>query len=128
VFRLNGIDDSDDEGGMAEYEHEDDSDEEEEVPTAKTETAQRKGKGKKRKVVESSSEEGNSESEEETWGRSRGAYYASKADQLDPEDEEANELQEKEARMLQAKARDDMVEADFGLEDPVQRRKDKGDE
>lgn len=61
-----------------------------------------------------------SESEEETWGRSKGAYYSSNAAQLDSEDEEANEFEEQEALRLQAKAREAMCDEDFGLGDVVE--------
>lgn len=81
-----------------------------------------KGKGKKGKGKEDESDEDSeSESEEEEgWGAKKSAYYASNAEQIESDDEEANELEEQEARRLQAKARDTMVEDDFGLGDVVE--------
>jgi U3 small nucleolar RNA-associated protein 3 len=58
-----------------------------------------------------------SEEEEESWGRKKSAYYSSNAAELDSEDEEANELEEQEARRIQTKARDAMQDDDFGLAD-----------
>ena len=40
----------------------------------------------------SSSSEADSDSEEETWGHGKKAYYASNADEIDSEDEEAREM------------------------------------
>lgn len=53
----------------------------------------------------------------ETWGRNKSAYYSSNAADVESDDEEANELEEQEAKRLQAKAREVMVEDDFGLHD-----------
>lgn len=72
------------------------------------------------KAAGSSDEESGSSEEEEGWGKSKAAYYSSNAGQLDSEDEEANEMEEQEARRLQAKARDAMTDNDFGLEDTVE--------
>jgi len=63
------------------------------------------------------SDESDSEEEEEGWGGKKSAYYSSNAAQLDSEDEEANEMEEQEAKRLQAKARDTMIDDDFGLTD-----------
>lgn len=85
-------------------------------PTKKTKSS--KAKSKKKVAISSSSEE--SESEEETWGRNKSAYYSSNAAQLESDDDEANELEEQEAKRLQGKARELMAEDDFGLEDPLE--------
>ena len=58
--------------------------------------------------------------EEEGWGTKKSAYYASNAEQLESDDEEANELEEQEAKRLQSKARDAMADDDFGLGDVVE--------
>lgn len=120
VFALDGVaddsDDSQDEGHAGE----DDEDEEEEYPEPGPSTKKSK-KGKKgAKAPATSDEESGSEEEEEGWGRSKAAYYSSNAGQLESDDEEANELEEQEARRLQAKARDTMTDEDFGLGDFVE--------
>jgi len=74
-------------------------------------------KKKKKKEKQPTQSEESEESEEETWGKSKSAYYSSNAPQLDSDDDEANELEEQEAKRLQAKSREDLEEADFGLED-----------
>ena len=68
----------------------------------------------------SRTEDASDSEEEETWGRSKGAYYSSNAAQIDEEDEEANELEEQEALRLQAKSREGMCDEDFGLGDVVE--------
>ncbi|KAG1829792.1 Sas10 C-terminal domain-containing protein [Suillus variegatus] len=108
VFALEGVSDEDseeaegdeDEDGLAHAEDEDD--EEDAVVT------RRKTKSKKASSPDTGSED-------ESWGRSKSAYYSSNAAQIDSGDEEANELEEQEARKLQLKARDDIDEGDFGL-------------
>jgi U3 small nucleolar RNA-associated protein 3 len=75
-----------------------------------------KTKSKLKKPLSSS----DTESEDETWGRSKSAYYSSNAAQIDSEDEEANELEEQEARKLQLKARDAIHEDDFGLDEGLE--------
>lgn len=87
----------------------------EEAPAAKKNAKKNKPKSKKKSAE--SEESGESESEEETWGRGKGAYYASNAEQLESDDEEGNELEEQEAKRLQAKAREGMSDKDFGLDD-----------
>lgn len=107
VFALEGVSDEDseeaegdeDEDGFA---HAEDDDDEDAVVTRR--------KTKLRKA--SSPDTG---SEDESWGRSKSAYYSSNAAQIDSGDEEANELEEQEARKLQLKARDAIDEGDFGL-------------
>ncbi|KAF7291602.1 hypothetical protein HMN09_01251300 [Mycena chlorophos] len=106
-----GLDLSDEESDEDEPEgQQDGDDEEEDIPSAPTKSKSKKSK--KAKKAESESE-----SEEEGWGRGRSAYYSSNAAQLDSDDEEANELEEQEARRLQSKTRDSMQDDDFGLDD-----------
>lgn len=115
VFELKGQPKghSDDEGNGSDDESQDDIGTEDRLaPKSKPKTP----KGKK--LVPSESSE--SESEEETWGRNKTAYYSSNAAQLESDDEEANELEEQEARRLQAKARDAMGDDDFGLYDSLE--------
>ncbi|KAK7469116.1 something about silencing protein 10 [Stygiomarasmius scandens] len=116
VFGLKGMSDSDEEE-EEEEEKEDNIGFEAEEQTQKSSQKKKKTAAKKGKDKATGSDE--SESEEESWGRNKSAYYSSNAAQLDSEDEEGNQLEEQEAKRLQAKARDDMVEDDFGLEDPV---------
>ncbi|KAG1906446.1 Sas10 C-terminal domain-containing protein [Suillus fuscotomentosus] len=108
VFALEGVSDEDseeaegdeDEDGLA---HAEDDDDEEDAVVTRRKTKLRKA---------SSPDTG---SEDESWGRSKSAYYSSNAAQIDSGDEEANELEEQEARKLQLKARDAIDEGDFGL-------------
>lgn len=118
VFALKGIpsDDSD------EDEDDEDEDAEEDEEEVHDDPGPSKGKGKKGKQSAkppASSEEESGSEEEEGWGHSKAAYYSSNAAQLESDDEEANELEEQEAKRLQAKARDVMTDADFGLEDII---------
>ncbi|KAJ7784672.1 Sas10 C-terminal domain-containing protein [Mycena metata] len=111
VFGLD-LDDSDD------LEDEDvDEEETEDTPAAKAKSS--KGKSKKAKAKSKASSDEDSD-EDEAWGRGRSAYYSSNAAQLDSDDEEGNELEEQEAKRLQAKARDAMADNDFGLDDVVE--------
>lgn len=112
VFALQGIEDEDD--GDVEMLSEDDI--LQETPSKSTKTTKAKN-SKKRKKVANSSEEEPSDSEEETWGRGKSAYYASNAAELESEDEEGHELEEQEAKRLQAKGREGMADEDFGLDD-----------
>lgn len=64
----------------------------------------------------SDSDKDEGESEEETWGTKKSAYYSANDAHFDPEDEEANELEEREAKRLQMKAREGMGDEDFGLD------------
>lgn len=66
-------------------------------------------------VSDSDKDEGDSE-EEEAWGTKKSAYYSANDAHFDSEDKEANELEEKEARRLQMKAREGMEDEDFGLD------------
>lgn len=119
VFALKGMSDEDEEDVDQEgYEDVDmDEDEEPEVETKSTKKKKAAHTKKKGKSADSSSS-GESESEEETWGRGKAAYYSSNAAQLESDDEEGNDLEEQEAIRLQAKQRDELGDADFGLEDP----------
>nr|GAT58777.1 predicted protein [Mycena chlorophos] len=108
VFGLDLSDEESDEDEPDGQQNGDDDDED--IPAAPT-----KSKSKKSKKTKKSESE--SESEEEGWGRGRSAYYSSNAAQLDSDDEEANELEEQEARRLQSKTRDSMQDDDFGLDD-----------
>ncbi|KAF8208837.1 Sas10 C-terminal domain-containing protein [Mycena galopus ATCC 62051] len=99
-----GLDLSDDEEG------EDDEDaEEDNVPVAKPKSSKSKSKTKAK-----------AKRRDEAWGRGRSAYYSSNAAQLDSDDEEGNELEEQEAKRLQAKSRDAMADDDFGLDDALE--------
>ncbi|KAG1852053.1 Sas10 C-terminal domain-containing protein [Suillus tomentosus] len=108
VFALEGVSDEDseeaegdeDDDGLA---HAEDEDDEEDAVVTRRKTKLKKA---------SSPDTG---SEDESWGRSKSAYYSSNAAQIDSGDEEANELEEQEARKLQLKARDAIDEGDFGL-------------
>lgn len=129
VFALKGIDDdSEEDEGF--YEDDDDEilDDEAEVETEAPGTKKklkysRKAKGKTAESPEPEEEE--EEEEDEGWGRGRAAYYSSNAVQLESDDEEGNELEEQEAKRLQAAARKEMTDDDFGLNDnPVVMQKD----
>jgi U3 small nucleolar RNA-associated protein 3 len=118
VFALKGLeDDGDDDSGEdedIEMENLDGGEAREEPPTPKK---KKKTQKRKQSSQSESSEELESEEEEETWGKSKSAYYSSNAAQLDSDDEEANELEEQEAKRLQAKLREDLEDVDFGLND-----------
>lgn len=92
--------------------------EEEPEPKKKQESKKSKSKKSSSQVLSESGSE-NSESEDETWGRNKGAYYSSNAAQLESDDEEANALEEQEAIRLQAKVRGALCEDDFGLGDSI---------
>lgn len=116
VFGLKGLsEDSEDEETSQDAEDEDEEEMAMEEPTPK----KKKTKGRKAATKEPEPSESGSE-EEEVWGRSKSAYYSSNAADLESDDEEANELEEQEAKRLQAKVRDAMGEDDFGLGDPVE--------
>lgn len=125
VFALKGMEEDDSEDDMAMYEDEEDEDE----PTAPVEKKKKKKGSKSKKAdVSSEEEEGESEEEEETWGKGKHAYYADNADELESDDEEANEMEEQEARRLQLKSREDLEDADFGLDDNPEVGKSEADE
>ncbi len=125
VFALKGMPDD---GSSEEDEDQGEHDEDDDIDavhyaaaeTAKKEKKKAKAKGKKGKKDESEQESEDEESEEEGWGTKKSAYYASNADQIESDDEEANELEEQEAKRLQTKARDAMADDDFGLGDVVE--------
>ena len=113
VFALKGIPSSESEEEDEDAYEEDDYDEDQPHPVATS-----KGNNAKAKPpTESDDEEEQESEEEESWGRKKSAYYSSNAAELDSEDEEANELEEQEAKRLQAKTRDAMLDDDFGLAD-----------
>jgi len=62
--------------------------------------------------------------EKESWGHKPLAYYASNAAEIDSKDEEASEMEEQEARRIQAKAHDALLDDNFGLADIDQRDAD----
>ncbi|KAJ7696071.1 Sas10 C-terminal domain-containing protein [Mycena rosella] len=109
VFGLDLDDEEEDE------EEEDAEDADEAMPMPEKKTA----KAKKSKTKTKAASDDDSD-EDEAWGRGRSAYYSSNAAQLDSDDEEGNELEEQEAKRLQAKARDAMADDDFGLDDVVE--------
>ncbi|KAJ3517435.1 hypothetical protein NLJ89_g496 [Agrocybe chaxingu] len=117
VFALKGMDDDDDDDDEAYGYGEPEEEEEKAKKKTKKSKKSKKSKGKAKK---SSDDEEESEEEEESWGKGRGAYYSSNADQLESDDEEGNELEEKEATRLQAKMREEMKDEDFGLNDSVE--------
>lgn len=116
MFALKGIPSSEsDEDEEGAYE-EDDEDEDQPHPVSTS-----KGSNAKAKPPTKSDDEEEQESEEEeSWGRKKSAYYSSNAAELDSEDEEANELEEQEAKRIQTKTRDAMLDDDFGLSDSNQ--------
>ena len=122
VFALKGVDnDSEEDEGF--YEDEDgevlDNDETEiETEGPGTKKKSKHSKKVKRKTAGSPEpEEEEEEEEEDGWGRGRAAYYSSNAVELESDDEEGNELEEQEAKRLQAVARKEMTDDDFGLND-----------
>lgn len=117
VFALKGIPSSESDEDEEDAYEEDDYDENQPHPVSTT----IKGSKKKAKLpTESEDDEEQESEEEETWGRKKSAYYSSNAAELDSEDEEANELEEQEAKRIQAKTRDAMLDDDFGLADTNQ--------
>ena len=129
VFGLKGLDEDEDEDedeDMEDYKAEGFDEQEEEVQP-QTKKADKKSKGKKRVKGELSDDEEDKTREdlEESWGRGKAAYYNSNADELDSDDEEGHELEEQEAKRLQAKAREGMKDEDFGLNDIIDITKDE---
>ncbi|KAG6850725.1 hypothetical protein H0H93_009348 [Arthromyces matolae] len=115
VFALKGMNDDDEE----EVDEDVDMDENEDYEEEFSEYP-KKGKKKKKAQKGQSSDEDDSESEEEeSWGKSKAVWYSSNAGQLESDDEEGHELEEQEANRLQSKMREEMVDADFGLEDAI---------
>ena len=120
VFALNGVGSSSEEDGVVEgLDGEDYGMDVDEGPsTSRSTKATRVGSAKARKpsAPASDSDEREGQSEEETWGTKKSAYYSANDAHFDSDDEEANELEEKEARRLQMKAREGMGDEDFGLD------------
>ncbi|KAJ7644052.1 Sas10 C-terminal domain-containing protein [Roridomyces roridus] len=104
VFAMDLDDDEDEEEDV-----EDDDNEDMPAPSKK---ASKSKKAKPKPKTEASDEDSD---EDQGWGRGRSAYYSSNAAQLESDDEEGNELEEQEAKRLQAKSRDAMTDNDFGL-------------
>ncbi|KAI8978801.1 Sas10 C-terminal domain-containing protein [Trametes punicea] len=138
VFALKGVsededEDEDDTDGREGAQYEDDEDDIDDIHYAAAEAAQKEKKKQKQKKTakgkkgkddgsasasdEEEEDEEEDEEEEEGWGTKKSAYYSSNAQEIDSEDEEAIELEEQEAKRLQAKARDAMADDDFGLGD-----------
>lgn len=125
VFALKGMpddsedDDEEEDDGYGDEDEDDDNLEElaAQVAKANAKAAAKKAKGKQKQGPPSSSDGSDSDSEEEGWGQNKAAYYSSNAAQLDSEDEEANEMEEQEAKRLQSKSRDVLADVDFGLDD-----------
>ncbi|KAL5512808.1 hypothetical protein ACEPAG_3074 [Sanghuangporus baumii] len=126
VFALKGLDESSEEESQGEEDEDDDELEEtgEPEPPKKSKSKENKKKreGKKsRRPAESSEEQSEEEEEEEeSWGTKKSAYYSSNAAQIESDDEEAREMEEQEARRLQAKLRAPMREEDFGYSEALQ--------
>jgi U3 small nucleolar RNA-associated protein 3 len=122
VFALKGIQSSESDEDAEDMNEDEDQEDEEENQMRPEVRTKRKGKAKAKPPPESEDEEESEEDEEEeeSWGRKKSAYYSSNAAELDSEDEEANELEEQEAKRLQVKARDAMADDDFGLADIAQ--------
>ncbi|KAH9936644.1 Sas10 C-terminal domain-containing protein [Fomitopsis serialis] len=119
VFALKGMSEGSDEDENADEEDVDDQDHIGELSGGSK--SDHKAKGKKGKAMKSPSASGDEEDEEEEgWGKKKAAYYSSNAAQIESEDEEANELEEQEAKRLQVKARETMADDDFGLGDPIE--------
>lgn len=68
-----------------------------------------------RAASESSSD---TEVQEESWGRNKGAYYSTNAAAIDSDDEDTRRLESAEILRLQTQARDALEEDDFGFLDP----------
>jgi U3 small nucleolar RNA-associated protein 3 len=114
VFALKGIPSSESDDDEEDLHEEGDYDEGQSHSPAHVSKG---GKAKVKLPPESDDEEEQGSEEEESWGRKKSAYYSSNVAELDSDDEEANELEEQEARRIQAKARDAMLDDDFGLAD-----------
>ena len=121
VFALNGVDSSSEDNGRGEDPGEEgnamDVDEDPSATHPTEGSNVKPTKSRKPSALVSDSDEDEDESEEgETWGTKKSAYYSANDAHFDSEDEEANELEEKEARRLQMKAREGMCDEDFGLD------------
>ncbi|OCB87764.1 hypothetical protein A7U60_g5087 [Sanghuangporus baumii] len=126
VFALKGLDESSEEESKIEEDEDDDKPEETEElkppKKHKSKESKKKREGKKtRRPAESSEEQSDEEEEEEeSWGTKKSAYYSSNATQIESDDDEAREMEEQEARRLQAKLRAPMREEDFGYSEALQ--------
>ena len=119
VFALNGVDSSSDDEVEDEKGEEDVMDVDEGPSTSRPVKDSNAKRTKTRKHSEPASDSAEHEDEieeDETWGTKKSAYYSANDAHFDSEDEEANELEEKEARRLQMKAREGMYDEDFGLD------------
>lgn len=113
VFALKGIPSSESDEDEEDAYEEDDYDEDQPHLVS----ASKRSNAKAKPPTESDDDEEQESEEEESWGRKKSVYYSSNAAELDSEDEEANEMEEQEAKRIQAKARDAMLDDDFGLAD-----------
>lgn len=122
VFALRGLPDSDDEDEDENDEDVEDDDEDEdgeEEAASRTTTKKSKAKSSTAKSATKTSDDEGDESDEseERWGKNKSAYYSSNAKDIDSDDEETRDMEEAEARRLQAKARETITEDDFGLDE-----------
>jgi U3 small nucleolar RNA-associated protein 3 len=119
VFALKGVSDEedDDEDDDEDYDDHDQDEHDKEVQTPISKRAKQPNDKQKAEIPPTSDEDEREEEEEEGWGHKKSAYYSSNAAELDSEDEEANEMEEQEAKRLQAKLREGMTDEDFGLGD-----------
>jgi U3 small nucleolar RNA-associated protein 3 len=118
VFALNGVG-----GSSSEDDDGDGSQEEVEIDEEPSSSGPSTGSGvkstktlKPSPMVSDSDKDSDDSEEEEAWGTKKSAYYSANDAHFDSENKEANELEEKEARRLQMKARDGMEDEDFGLD------------
>ena len=118
VFALKGVDSSSGEGSGGEDLGGDDDamDVDEGASTSRSTKAPAVKPTKVRKPSAPASDSDEDESEDETWGTKKSAYYSANDAHFDSDDEEANQLEEKEARRQQMKAREGMGDEDFGLD------------
>lgn len=117
VFGLGLDTGSEDDRGDAELSNEDESHSKEREPSV---PKFKKGKTSKRPASPSSSS--TSGTEEETWGRKTSAYYASNNEELsrkkgEDDEDELNEMEEEEARKIQSRLKNLLLEEDYGLDD-----------
>lgn len=121
VFALNGLDE--DPYDQSEDAAETDEEEVEEDKPSKISNSRRTSKtkpmakpsSKGQAQEESSADE--SEEDEERWGKNKSAYYSSATQEIESDDEEAQALEQAEARRLHAKSREYVAEDDYGVAD-----------
>ena len=117
VFALNGVDSSSEDGSGDDDQEAMDIDEPPSTFGVSKGSRAKPTKTLKPPATASDSDKDKDDSEEEeAWGTKKSAYYSANDAHFDSEDEEANELEEKEARRLQMKAREGMEDEDFGLD------------